>query len=147
MSGITLKEMVEGDNKTGNEVVDATNAQTNWIIFLALVFVAPWAVIIWMAIKHFYGPHLAKQERLYQAEQERLRQERTAIGEMKQLSLPLAGARKRHAQHVYSKKIKDGVANGSIDRREAIAILVEEVGLSAAAARTYYANFKSGKWS
>lgn len=53
------------------------------------------------------------------------------------------GARKVLGLRVYSEKI-DGK---DLTRKEAIAILVEEVGLTPAGASTYYANFKSGKWS
>ena len=53
------------------------------------------------------------------------------------------GARKVLALKVYNDKIDDE----ELTRKEAIAILCEEVGLSPAGASTYYANFKSGKWS
>lgn len=57
------------------------------------------------------------------------------------------GARKVLALRVYNEKIKDAVAEGTMTRKVAISILVDEVGLSAAGASTYYANFKSGKWA
>lgn len=53
------------------------------------------------------------------------------------------GARKVLGLRIYNEKI----AGKELTRKEAIAILMEEVGLSAAGASTYYANFKSGKWS
>lgn len=54
---------------------------------------------------------------------------------------PKKGAKKELAKKVYDEKIKDKVTA----RKEAIAILVEEVGLTPAGASTYYANLKSGK--
>lgn len=53
------------------------------------------------------------------------------------------GARKVLALRVYNERIKDH----ELTRKEAIAILVEEVGLTPAGASTYYSNFKSGKWA
>jgi hypothetical protein len=53
------------------------------------------------------------------------------------------GARKVLALRIFNEKIKDQ----EMSRKEAIAILMEDVGLSAAGASTYYANFKSGKWA
>lgn len=53
------------------------------------------------------------------------------------------GARKVLALRVYAAKIVDK----DLTRKEAIAILCEEVGLTPAGASTYYANFKNGTWS
>lgn len=57
------------------------------------------------------------------------------------------GARKVLALRIYNEKIKARVEAKEMTRKEAIAVLMEDVGLSAAGASTYYANFKSGKWS
>ena len=53
------------------------------------------------------------------------------------------GAKKVLALKIYNRKIKDK----KLTRKEAIAVLMEEIGLTAAGASTYYANFKNGKWS
>lgn len=50
------------------------------------------------------------------------------------------GAKKEMARKVYDEKIR----NEGLTRKESIAILVEEVGLSPAGASTYYANLKKG---
>lgn len=57
------------------------------------------------------------------------------------------GARKVLALRVYNEQIAGKVEAKEMTRKEAIAILMTEVGLSAAGASTYYANFKSGKWA
>lgn len=54
---------------------------------------------------------------------------------------PKKGAKKELAKKVYNEQIKDN----DLSRKEAIAILVEEVGLTPAGASTYYANLKKGK--
>lgn len=51
------------------------------------------------------------------------------------------GARKVYGAKVFAKKIK----GKDLTRKEAIAILMEDVGLSQAGASTYYANFQPGK--
>ena len=53
------------------------------------------------------------------------------------------GARKVLGLRVYQAQI----AGKEMTRKEAIAILMTEVGLTAAGASTYFANFKSGKWA
>lgn len=53
------------------------------------------------------------------------------------------GAKKVLALKIYKSKIK----GKDLTRKESIAVLMEEIGLSAAGASTYYANFKNGKWS
>ncbi len=53
---------------------------------------------------------------------------------------PKKGAKKEMARKVYDEKIR----NTELTRKEAIAILVEEVGLTPAGASTYYANLKKG---
>ncbi len=53
------------------------------------------------------------------------------------------GARKVLALKVYREKIE----GKDLKRKEAIAILCEEIGLTPAGASTYYANFKAGKWA
>jgi hypothetical protein len=50
------------------------------------------------------------------------------------------GAKKENARRVYDEKIR----NTDTTRKEAIAILVEEVGLTPAGASTYYAQLKKG---
>jgi hypothetical protein len=57
------------------------------------------------------------------------------------------GARKVLALKVFNEQIAGKVEAGEMTRKEAIAILMTEIGLSAAGASTYYANFKSGKWA
>lgn len=52
------------------------------------------------------------------------------------------GARKVLALKIYREKIE----GKNLKRKEAIAVLCEEIGLTPAGASTYYANFKSGKW-
>ncbi len=59
-----------------------------------------------------------------------------------------AGRAKKGAKKVLALKIYKSKINGKkLTRKEAIAVLMEEIGLSAAGASTYYANFKNGKWS
>lgn len=59
-----------------------------------------------------------------------------------------AGKAKKGARKVLALKVyRDAVEGKDMTRKEAIAILQEKVGLSAAGASTYYANFKSGKWN
>lgn len=53
------------------------------------------------------------------------------------------GARKNLGLKIYNKKIR----GKDLTRKEAIAVLMEEVGLTQPGASTYYANFKNGKWS
>lgn len=50
------------------------------------------------------------------------------------------GAKKEHARKVYDEQVR----NKDVTRKDAIAILVAEVGLSPAGASTYYANLKKG---
>lgn len=54
---------------------------------------------------------------------------------------PKKGAKKELAKKVYNEQIKDKITS----RKEAIEVLVKEVGLTPAGASTYYANLKSGK--
>jgi hypothetical protein len=56
------------------------------------------------------------------------------------------GAKKVLGLRVYRNEIAGPYADGEMTRKEAIAILVEQVGLSHAGASTYFANFTSGKW-
>ena len=60
-----------------------------------------------------------------------------AIGNVK----PKKGAKKELAIKVYNEKIR----NKDVTRKDAIAILMEEVGMSAGGASTYYANLKAGR--
>jgi len=53
---------------------------------------------------------------------------------------PKKGAKKEMAIKVYNEKIKDK----DLSRKEAIQILMDEVGMSAGGASTYYANLKKG---
>lgn len=53
------------------------------------------------------------------------------------------GAKKFLGLKVYNEQIK----GNDLKRKEAIEILMTEVGLTQAGASTYYANFKSGKWA
>jgi len=59
-----------------------------------------------------------------------------AIGNVK----PKKGAKKELARKVYDEKIR----NKDVSRKDAIAILMEDVGMSAGGASTYYANLKKG---
>ena len=59
-----------------------------------------------------------------------------------------AGKAKKGARKVLALKIyRDQIEGKDLKRKEAIAILVEEVGLTQAGGSTYYANFKNGNWS
>lgn len=59
-----------------------------------------------------------------------------------------AGKAKKGARKVLALKVyNEHIADKDLTRKEAIAVLVEHVGLTPAGASTYYANFKSGKWS
>lgn len=53
---------------------------------------------------------------------------------------PKKGAKKEMARKVYDEKIRDK----ELTRKESIAILMEEVGMSQGGASTYYANLKKG---
>lgn len=53
---------------------------------------------------------------------------------------PRKGAKKELAKQIYAEQIEDK----GLSRKEAIAILVEEVDMSPAGASTYYANLKKG---
>ena len=55
---------------------------------------------------------------------------------------PKKGAKKDLAKKVYAEKI-EGM---NLKRKDAIAILAEEVGLTPAGASTYYANLKAGRY-
>lgn len=59
-----------------------------------------------------------------------------AIGNVK----PKKGAKKELARKVYDEKIR----NKDVSRKDAIAILMNDVGMSAGGASTYYANLKKG---
>lgn len=59
-----------------------------------------------------------------------------------------AGKAKKGARKVLGLRVyKDKIEGKDLKRKEAVAILVDEVGLTPAGASTYYANFKSGKWA
>ena len=60
-----------------------------------------------------------------------------AVGNVK----PKKGAKKELARKVYDEKIR----NKDLARKDAIAILMEDVGMSAGGASTYYANLKAGR--
>jgi hypothetical protein len=60
----------------------------------------------------------------------------------------IAGKAKKGARKVLGLKIyRDMIEGKDLTRKEAIAILQEQVGLTDAGGSTYYANFKSGKWA
>ena len=59
-----------------------------------------------------------------------------------------AGKAKKGARKVLGLRVyRDQIEGKDLTRKEAIAILQDQVGLTSAGGSTYYANFKSGKWS
>lgn len=60
----------------------------------------------------------------------------------------IAGKAKKGARKVLGLKVYKAEIEGvEMTRKEAIAILMEKVGLTQSGASTYFHNFKSGKWS